>query len=76
MKYLLLLAVVLVVIWFVRSSRRGETHRNQPGGASPAQPQDMVQCSFCSVHLPRTDALAGPDGRLNCCAEHRVHAED
>ena len=75
MKYLLLLAVVLIVVWLLRSSRRRED-RNQPGGASPAQPQDMVQCAFCSVHLPRTDALPGPDGRLYCCAEHRLHAGD
>ena len=75
MKYLLLIALVLVIIWLVRSSRRREPHGTKPG-ASPAQPQDMVQCAFCSVHLPRTDALPGPDGRLYCCAEHRLHAGD
>jgi uncharacterized protein len=76
MKYLLLLALVLIVVWFVRSSRRRESADTRPGGSSPAQPQDMVQCAFCSVHMPRTDALPGPDGRLYCCAEHRLHAGD
>jgi uncharacterized protein len=76
MKYLLLLALVLVVIWFLRTSRRGDPPANKPGASSPAQPQDMVQCAFCSVHMPRTDALPGPDGRLYCCAEHRLHARD
>jgi uncharacterized protein len=76
MKYLLLLALVLVVVWLVRSSRRGESHGSRPGGSTPAQPQDMVQCAFCLVHMPRTDALPGPDGRLYCCAEHRLHAGD
>jgi uncharacterized protein len=75
MKYLLVLAVVLVAIWLWRNSRRGdESRKNTAGGGSTAQPQDMVQCPVCSVHLPRTDALPGPDGRLYCCAEHRLRA--
>lgn len=75
MKYLLILAIVLVVIWFLRTSRRAGEPRQ---GAAPQPPdgvaQDMVQCPVCSVHLPRTDALPGPDGRLYCCAEHRLRA--
>ncbi|HWP10381.1 MAG TPA: PP0621 family protein [Ramlibacter sp.] len=74
MKYLLVLAIVLVVFWFWRNSRRAELDRRKPGPTSTAKPQDMVQCAICSVHLPRTDALPGPDGRLYCCAEHRLRA--
>ena len=75
MKFLLVLAVVLAVVWLWRNSRRGDGSRNKTSsGGSTAQPQDMVQCPVCSVHLPRTDALPGPDGRLYCCAEHRLRA--
>jgi len=75
MKYLILIAVVLVVLWFLRNQRRdgrseGTGARREP----PARPQDMVRCTVCGVHLPRTDALPGPDGRLYCCAEHRSRA--
>jgi uncharacterized protein len=77
MKFLVLLAVVLAVLWFLRGGGRrqgaaapGEKPR---GGAAPA-PQDMVECPVCHVHLPRGDALPGPDGQLYCCAEHRVRA--
>jgi len=69
MKYLVLLAVILAVVWYVRQGRPPQPPR--PRTESPPPPQDMVQCPVCSVHLPRTDALAGPDGRLYCCAEHR-----
>jgi len=76
MKYLLVLALVLVALWYWRNSRRGEPRKNKSSRASTAQPQDMVECPVCSVHLPRTDALPGPDGRLYCCAEHRLRAGD
>jgi uncharacterized protein len=76
MKYLVLLAVVLVVLWFLRNSRRGGPSRDQapPPGAPAAKPQDMVECPVCLVHLPRSDALPGPDGQFYCCAEHRLRA--
>jgi uncharacterized protein len=74
MKYLVLVLVILAVVWLLRAGRR----RDQPPAAakpeSLAQPQDMVRCPVCSVHLPRSDALAGPDGRLYCCADHRLRA--
>lgn len=72
MKYLLVLAV-LVVAWLVwRSGRRdaGRPAAPRPGTA-PALPRDMVRCPVCAVHLPRPDALPGASGRLYCCAEHR-----
>jgi uncharacterized protein len=77
MKYLLVLAVVLAVLWLWRSSRRagGSGPASSPGGGKPAQQQEMVQCPVCAVHLPRSDALPGPDGQLYCCAEHRRRAE-
>lgn len=74
MKYLLLLAIVLLVVWLWRGSR---TQDRDDAGARPPRPdprvaqQDMIQCPVCSVHLPRSDALPGPDGQLYCCAEHR-----
>jgi uncharacterized protein len=77
MKYLVLLAVVLVVIWFLRGGGRrvdpapDETARRQPRPS----PQDMVECPVCHVHLPRSDALPGPNGQFYCCAEHQVRGE-
>ena len=76
MKYLLVLAIVLVALWLWRNNRRVDKQQQPPPAAQPplAPPQDMVRCPVCSVHLPRTDALAGPDGRLYCCQEHRLRA--
>jgi uncharacterized protein len=75
MKYLLVLAIVLAVIWFLRNNRRSDEPRKSTSARpTTAQPQDMVQCPVCSLHLPRSDALPGPDGQLYCCAEHRLRA--
>jgi uncharacterized protein len=75
MKYLLLLAVVLAVIWFLRGggARRGSSSPGEAPRRTPAPaPQDMVECPVCHVHLPRSDALPGPNGQSYCCAEHRA----
>jgi uncharacterized protein len=77
MKYLLVLAIVFVAVWLWRNNRREEKdERQQARPAAPPVPQaqDMVRCPVCSVHLPRTDALPGPDGALYCCQEHRLRA--
>ena len=75
MKYLLVLAVVLAVIWFVRNHRRADEPK-KPRQDALDQPQDMVRCPVCSLHLPRADALPGRDGSLYCCVAHRIRAEE
>lgn len=74
MKYLLVLAVVLVAVWLWRNNRRGEKARPAAPPRPLAAPQDMVRCPMCSVHLPRNEALPGSDGQLYCCHEHRLRA--
>ena len=76
MKFVLVAAALLFGFWLWRSGRRREPPSAGPGAAPrPSQPQDMVQCPVCSVHLPRSDAIAGKDGALYCCAEHRSRIE-
>lgn len=70
MKYLVLLAVLVVAYMLWRSGR-------QPRGGSGAtpraegKPQDMVRCATCGVHLPRSEALGGANGLQYCSQEHR-----
>lgn len=74
MKYLVLIAVILAVIWFMRGGRQATGRATGPGRAAPPPPQDMVECPVCRVHLPRADALPGPGGQWYCCADHRQRA--
>jgi uncharacterized protein len=73
MKYLLLFAVLLVAYLLWRNARVVRGQDAQRGGR-PAGPQEMVSCAQCGVHLPRPEAIAGPDGRLYCSEEHRLRA--
>ena len=81
MKYLIVIAVVLVGVWFWRNNRRAELRerQSQRSAAAPAANPDqaateVVACAVCSVHLPRTDALRGEHG-MYCSEAHRRQAE-
>jgi len=76
MKYLLVLAVVLVAFYVWRSNRREEM-RAPPPKAPPqplAQPEAMTRCAHCGMHLPATEALAGRRGSY-CSQQHLGQAE-
>jgi uncharacterized protein len=69
MKYLLLLLVVGVV-WWALSSRRGGL-RGPTGAASANKKENMVACAHCGVHLPLSEAVA--DGtHVYCNDAHRL----
>ena len=75
MKYLVLLAVLVIAYLVWRNAR--QARRDQGSGPSrrPASaPQAMVSCAVCGVHLPKSDAVAGADGLPYCSQEHRLRA--
>lgn len=74
MKFLLLLALVLLVAWLWRSSRREQPPERSAQPPPRPTPQDMVRCAHCGVHLPHGEAVVGRIG-LYCSAEHRQLAE-
>lgn len=57
MKYLIVLAVIAVVYALWRSQRQVPPNRGSAPRQNPAQPQDMVCCAHCGVHLPKGEAL-------------------
>ncbi|MDW5445063.1 PP0621 family protein [Polaromonas sp. SM01] len=79
MKYLIVIAVVLVAVWLWRNNRRAEL-RDKPAPRRPVTgphqlPTEIVACAVCAVHLPRPDAVPGKRG-LYCSDAHRRQAED
>lgn len=80
MKYLLVIAFVLVVFWLWRHNREAERNAAQPPrrrAKAPAAKEitEMVACDVCHVHLPKSDALIGRDG-FYCSEAHRREAKD
>lgn len=81
MKYLLVLAVLVVAYLIWKRNRRLEAEQrdsqNAAKGSSqhaPATPDAMVTCRHCGLHLPQADAIQGSLGYY-CGQEHRRLAE-
>ena len=71
MKYLVLLMVLMVAIWWIKRHRQPQ----DPVQKSMApEPQPMVACAHCGLHLPLTEAVA--TGKAYYCSpSHRALAE-
>lgn len=74
MKYLLVLAVVVVAFHIWRNNRlsdRAEAARQaSPTRGRPTAPTVMVACPHCGTHLPEAEAVRGQQGAY-CSTEHR-----
>jgi uncharacterized protein len=67
MRYLLLLAVVVLAVWLVR---RALTRPKDAAPQPPAPSQgNLVKCAHCGTHLPLAEARAVGD-RVYCSDEH------
>ncbi len=73
MRWLLVLFAILIGIWLWRSARQTKGGHRRSGTVAP-DPQQMIGCALCSVHIPAAEAVRGRMGAY-CCAEHRNRAE-
>ncbi len=75
-KLLILLVVIGVALWWLSGRRRAPppdaSPRTPPPAPPPAEPQPMLACAHCGVHLPRDEALCDPAGRAFCSESHRL----
>ena len=75
MKIFLFLVAVFLLLWLLRG---GQRRRTPPPTARPtnpaAEPQPMLVCAQCGVHLPRDEALPGKGG-VFCGDAHRAAFE-
>jgi uncharacterized protein len=70
MKFLVLIAVIVAVLWVTRALRKPHV---PPAPRKPDEagvPEEMVSCQQCGVHLPRSEALPGRGG-VFCSEAHR-----
>jgi len=72
-KFLLLIALVIVVYLVFRGIRRVENQQQPPpppAPRDPGKPEDMVRCAICGVPLPRSESFISR-GKFFCSDEHR-----
>lgn len=80
MKYLLVILLILVVFWLWQHERRTQKAAAAPPPRPPVKPgqtgdmTEIVACSVCQLHLPRSEALIGRTGSLYCSEAHRREA--
>jgi uncharacterized protein len=77
MKFLLVMAVVLVAFWIWRNNRLGDREASRPPTPprAPQSPAIMVACAHCGMHLPDVETVQGRSG-VYCCQEHRRLSEE
>ena len=73
MKYLILLGLLFGVIMWFKFSRPSASDRRSTDSAD--QPQNMVRCAHCGLHLPEKEAVASPQA-IYCSAAHRDTVEN
>ena len=79
MRNLLLFILILIVVWWVRralqrpgglfGALRGRASGEQPGKRT-GDPERMVACAHCGVHVPESECVRDADAAY-CCADHR-----
>ncbi len=66
-KLIFFLLVAVAIYWWLRNPR---TIGRQDPSPPPNEPETMVSCAYCGLHVPlRESVVAG--GRHYCSDEHR-----
>jgi uncharacterized protein len=77
MKLLLWVAIIVGVIWVLRSKKEALKAKMpapiRPGDDVDAEP--MLHCVHCGIHFPSSEAVTAASGEVFCGDEHRrLHA--
>lgn len=61
-RFLLLLAIIVVLALVVRKFLKGVSTKRAEPDAAPAPEAKLVRCVECGAFVPRADALPAPEG--------------
>lgn len=78
MKFVLMFFIAMVLVFQWKTWRKSKDIKTDSKPKSPLksqeQPQTIVACKHCGVHLPATDVVHGNAGSY-CCVAHRQKQE-
>lgn len=60
--------IIAILIYWVIKNRQSKKEKAQTLLESV---EDMVSCTHCGVHLPKSEAITSPNNKYFCCTEHR-----
>ena len=70
MKFIVLIALVVLAVWLIRRALRGPaTKMDIDKNTTQTNGGELVRCAHCGVHLPRAEARQAA-GALYCSEEH------
>lgn len=70
-RLIFIVVIIALVYWLLKSFRR-----KTPKQDDSAQPQDMVSCAYCGLHLPKSEGVVD-QGKYYCSLAHsRGQAEE
>jgi len=79
LRILVWLLLILAAWWLLRGKRSrpvapppAQARPPAPAARTLAPPEAMVDCAFCGLHLPASEALRDAAGLTYCCVEHRA----
>lgn len=67
---LLLLFGIAMFLLLKRFQGKGADHDDKAGSSNSSEPERMVACAHCGVHIPESESLASL-GNHYCSEEHR-----
>lgn len=68
MKFLIFLLVIIAVLFVFRQCKKAPIHSTR---TKSLQTITMVQCAYCSIHLPEDEAITH-NGQHWCSKEHQL----
>ena len=74
LKFVVLVIVVLLVLFVLKSYLRGAQPKQQSRAPDPANGEmanTMVRCAQCGVHVPRSESVLSRS-KFFCSDEHRL----
>ncbi len=63
MKIIFLIAVILLILWILKTLNRGRVEDRKP------RIRNMLACAHCGLHIPEDEAIRR-HGKAYCCREH------
>lgn len=72
MKLLLWVAIILAVIWILRSKKSSaEVERTTPPPSTDGAAEAMLSCAHCKTYFPASEAVFDSSHTAFCSVEHR-----